>query len=372
MKNVPFLDLNQQIQRVKDEIFIEINNLVNKNDFIQGSYLDKFENSFSKLYGISHCAGVSSGTSALFLALKASGIQEGDEVITTPATFFATGEAIINCGAKLILCDIDSETYNLDIHSLSFNDKTKAVVPVHLYGQMADMSGLMEKIGMRNIIVIEDAAQAHGAQHKGKSPGFYSNGASYSFYPGKNLGAWGDAGMVVSNDERFIEKIKILRNHGRREKYTHDFVSDNYRMDGIQGAVLSVKLKYIEEWNRQRRQAAELYNELLHDLSLKIDTWIQIPKIDYHSLPVYHIYPIQIKNRNMVLNKMKEKGISCGIHYPVPLHLQPALSFLPYKKGDFPVSESLSDNELSLPIFPEITEEQIHRVVNSLKECIID
>ncbi len=364
--NIPLVDLKRQINSIRQEIDLAIKEVIDNTAFIGGKFLERFEKNFAKFCEIPYAAGVSSGTSALFLALKSIGIKQDDEVITTPATFIATAEAIVNAGAKVKFVDINPETYNIDHNAIekAITNKTKAIIAVDLYGLMANMPELKKIAEKYNIYLIEDAAQAHGAKISSKGPGFYSDIATFSFYPGKNLGAFGDAGAVISKNPELINKIKILRNHGRKEKYIHNVIGDNFRMDPIQANILNVKLNYITEWNKKRNIIAKKYKELLKNLD------IQLPHIPDNYEHVFHIFAIKVKNRDKILSYLKEKQIFAGIHYPVPLHLQPAFKFLGYKKGDFPITEELFENELSLPISPELTDNEIEYVVESLKNAI--
>jgi dTDP-4-amino-4,6-dideoxygalactose transaminase len=304
-----------------------------------------------------------SGTDALWAALMVSGIGNGDEVITTPNTFIATSEAITFCGAKPVFVDIDEQTFNMNPDLLKgvISPKTKAIVPVHLFGQPADMDPIIKIAQEHNLFVIEDACQAHGAKYKGRPAGSIGHAGCFSFYPGKNLGAYGEAGAVVTNNAELAEKIKRFRDHGQTKKYYHSMIGWNARMDGFQGAVLSVKLKYLTAWNEARRKNAKLYNELLAGVN-KVQTPIEADFAKH----VYHIYAIRTKNREALFSVLAEKNISCGIHYPIPLHLQEAYRFLGCGPGSFPMAEKCAAEFLSLPMFPELTNEQITHVVNAI------
>jgi dTDP-4-amino-4,6-dideoxygalactose transaminase len=302
------------------------------------------------------------------IALKALGVGPGDTVITVPHTFIATAEAITAVGAEVDFVDIDEETYTMSSRKLEeyiVNNKDekniKAIIPVHLYGQMAEMPEIMKIADKYDLKVIEDSAQAHGAQINGKGPGEYGDFATFSFYPGKNLGAFGDAGALVTNDNELARKAKMLSNHGRyNEKYTHQIEGYNSRMDSIQATVLRIKLKYLDQWTDMRIKNAERYDELLKDKD------IIIPFVRDNSKHVYHLYVIRVNNRDELKSKLKDNDISAGIHYPIPLHLQPAYDYLDYEKGDFPVSEKVSDEILSLPMWPEIREGQIETVIENI------
>ncbi len=362
---VPFLNLKAQYHSIKDEINDAIQQVLDRTAFAGGPFVQQFEEEYAQFCQTEHCIGVSSGTSALLLSLRALGIGEGDEVITTPNTFIATAEAISFCGAKPVFIDIEEDSYNMDPKLLeaAITPKTKAVIPVHLFGQMADMDLIMEIARAHNLYVIEDACQAHGAEYKGRRAGSIGDAGCFSFYPGKNLGAYGEAGAVVTNNDEIANHIRILRDHGQSKKYYHDVVGWNDRMDGIQGAVLSVKLKYIERWNQLRRQHAALYNTLLADTDN-----VTVPKVIEHNKHVYHIYAVRTANRDQQISALAEKNIFCGIHYPVPLHLQKAYKALNLKEGDFPVAERCCAEYLSLPMFPELRAEEIQFVCAELRK----
>ncbi len=362
---IPLLDLKAQYLSIKDEIDNAIQEIIENSSFILGKPLIKFEQEFTEYCGTQYAAGVSSGTTALELALLALNIGKDDEVITVPHTFIATAEAISHCGAEIKFVDIDEDLYTMKAELLenAVTERTKAIIPVHLYGQTADMDPILKVAEKYNIKVIEDAAQAHGAEYKNRRAGSISDAGCFSFFPGKNLGAFGDAGMVITNDEKTAEKIALLRNHGRKEKHTHIVEGYNYRMDALQAAVLSVKLKYLDEWSQKRRKHASFYNELL------ADTDVITPRVADYSKHVYHIYCIRSKVRDKVIKALNDNNIAAGIHYPVPLHLQPCYGYLPYKKGDFPVTEKITREILSLPIYPELTDEQIEVICRIVKEA---
>ena len=309
--------------------------------------------------------GVGNGTDALWAALIAFGVGPGDEVITVPNTFIATVEAISFCGAKPVFVDIEQKTYNMDPDLLehAITPRTKAVIPVHLFGHMADMDPIMRIAKKHNLFVIEDASQAHGAEYRGRKAGSIGDIGCFSFYPGKNLGAYGEAGAVVTNDQALADKVRMFRDHGQSKKYYHDMIGWNARMDGIQGAVLGVKLKYLPGWTEARRKNAALYNQLISNA----DGIITPAEGDY-AKHVYHIYPILARNRDELIAHLDTRGISCGIHYPVPVHLTDAYKFLGYKKGDFPVAEQCAEQFVSLPMYPELTRDQIKYVVDSIAE----
>jgi len=364
---IPFVDLKAQYDSIKDEIDNTIQNVINNTSFIMGEELKKFEEEFAWFCDVKYAIGVANGSDALILALRACGIGEGDEVITVPQTFIATTEAISNVGGKVVFVDIDPKTYTIDVTKIEekINKRTKAIIPVHLYGQPADMDPIIKLAKKYNLKVIEDAAQAHGAEYKGEKVGSIGNVACFSFYPGKNLGAYGDAGIVVTNNEGIAEKIKLLRNHGRiTKKYEHKIEGYSSRLDNLQAAILRVKLRYLNKWNESRRKNAKKYNELLNNIG-----GITTPYEADYAKHVYHLYVIRVEKegRDKLREELKSKGIATGIHYPIPLHLQPAYNYLGYKRGDFSVTEEYSQKILSLPMFAELTDKQIDKVGKLLR-----
>lgn len=364
---VPFLDLKAQYNSIRDEVNASIMHVIEKTAFAGGPFVQQFEESFATYCQTKHAIGVSSGTSAIWLPLLAFDIGAGDEVITVSNTFIATAEAISFAGARPVFIDIDENTHTMDPNAIeaAITPRTKAIIPVHLFGQMADMRPIMQIARKHNLVVIEDAAQAHGATYHGQRAGSIGDAGCFSFYPGKNLGAYGEAGGVVTNNSEVAARIRMIRDHGQVKKYHHKVVGWNARMDGIQGAVLSVKLKYIDQWNELRRQHAHQYDNLLMSFD-KILT----PKVASYGTHVYHIYATRVANRDAVLKEMQKQGVSCGIHYPVPLHMQEAYRDLGYTDGSFPVAEKCSSEYLSLPMFPELTPSQILHVVETLKQVI--
>jgi len=362
---IPFVDLKAQYDSIKDEIDNVIQNVLDNTNFIMGEELKKFEVEFARFCDVKYAIGVANGSDALILALKACGIGGGDEVITVPHTFIATTEAVSNVGGKIVFVDIDPKTYTIDVSKIEdkITEKTKAIIPIHLYGQPADMDSIMELAKKYNLKVIEDAAQAHGAEYKGKKVGSIGDAGCFSFYPGKNLGAYGDAGMVVTDNEEVANRIKMLRNHGRlTAKYEHEIEGYSSRLDNLQAAILRVKLRYLNEWNESRRENAKKYNELLSNIAGIITPY----EADY-AKHVYHLYVIRTVNRDKLREELKSEGVATGIHYPIPLHLQPAYNYLGYKRGDFPVAEKASQEILSLPMFAELTDEQIEEIVKFIK-----
>ena len=362
--NVPYLDLKSQYAAIKDEIHAAIGEVMEKTAFAGGPFVARFEQEFARFCNCKHAMGVGNGTDALWLSLLALGIGPGDEVITVPDTFIATAEAITYCGAKPVFVDVEEKTYNMDPSLLeaAITPRTKAVIPVHLFGQTADMDPILAIAGAHGLHVVEDACQAHGAEYKGRKAGSMGATGCFSFYPGKNLGAYGEAGAVVTNDDAIAEKIRIFRDHGQSKKYYHGVIGWNARMDGIQGAILTVKLKYLADWNESRRAHAREYTRLLSS----IEGVIEPCEADY-AKHIYHIYAIRTGQRDRLMTALAEQGISCGIHYPVPVHLQEAYHFLGLARGSFPVAEKCAEEFLSLPMFPELTTGQIAYVVDKLK-----
>ncbi|RJO60193.1 DegT/DnrJ/EryC1/StrS family aminotransferase [candidate division WS5 bacterium] len=362
---VPFLDLKAQYDTIKDEIDEAIQKVIQSCAFAGGPFVEKFENEFSEFCKCEYTAGVGNGTDALWLALLGLGVGNGDEVITVPNTFIATAEAISYCSAKPVFIDVDEKTYtmNPDLIESAITSKTKAIIPVHLFGQTADMDPIMEIAKKHNLFVIEDACQAHGAEYKGKRAGSIGDAGCFSFYPGKNLGAFGEAGAVITNNKKLYDAIKVIRDHGQQKKYYHSVVGWNARMDGIQGAILSVKLKGLAKRNDVRRKNARQYDELLGGMEN-----IVIPVEAEYAKHVYHIYAIRCKSRDRLMKTLEEKDIHCGIHYPVPVHLQDAYRFLGYQEGRLPAAEQAAKEFLSLPMFPELSGEQIGYVCDQLKK----
>ena len=361
---IKFVDLKQQYDSIRQEINNAVMQVLESTSFILGENLKQFEAEFADYCNAKYCTGLNNGTSALHLALLAKGIGQGDEVITTPNTFIATCEAISYTGAVPKLVDIDLETYNMDTKKLkeAITKKTKAIIPVHLYGQPADIKEIIEIAEKHDLVIVEDACQAHGAEHYGKKVPVSDIGC-FSFYPAKNLGAYGEGGCVVSNDYELIEKIRAYRDHGQIKRHVHKYIGYNYRLEELQAAILRVKLKYLDKWIEMRRNNAKIYNEMLEGVDVVTPT-----EKDYNK-HVYHLYVIRIKNRQKVIEQLNSKGIQTGIHYPTSIHLQEAYSYLNYKKGSFPISEQCTDEILSLPMFPELAQEQISAICNAIKEA---
>ncbi|GAB4376752.1 MAG: DegT/DnrJ/EryC1/StrS family aminotransferase [Calditrichia bacterium] len=364
--NVPFVDLKIQFASLKKEILLELEKVCENAAFILGPFVQRFEEAFASYIGSKHCIGLNSGTAAVQLAIQAF-IQPGDEVIVPPNTFIATTEAITAAGGKIRFVDIDEGTYNVDPGKLSdaITSRTRAVIPVHLYGQPANMDAILEIAHYYDLFVIEDAAQAHGAFYKDRRVGSIGHAAAFSFYPGKNLGAYGEAGAVTTNSDEAARFVRMYRDHGSAEKYLHEFEGYNMRMEGFQAAVLKVKLKYLEEWNEARRKNARLYQQLLRNVEEVI-----LPIEAEYGRHVYHLYVIRVKDRQGLQQFLAEKGIATGYHYLLPLHLQKAYAHLGYKKGDFPVTEKVMSEIISLPMYPELSEEQIAYVAEKVMEFV--
>ncbi len=359
---VPLVDLKAQYQQIGPEIDTAIRRVIENTSFILGPEVDAFEAAFAQFCGAAHCIGVASGTSALELALRAYGVGEGDEVITVAHTFIATAEAISAVGATPVFVDIDIDTFTMSPSAFeeAITPRTRAVIPVHLYGHPAAMDLLTEIAHHHDIKVIEDAAQAHGATWDGVRTGTLGDAACFSFYPGKGLGAYGDAGAVVTNDADVAKQIRSLRNHGRQTKYYHDQVGYGLRIDALQAAILSAKLPHLEQWVQTRDTVAKRYTELLGD------SHMTLPYVSPRATHGWHLYVVRSLNRDQALQRLHERGIGAGVHYPVPLHLQPAYRHLGYAEGSLPETETAADTCLSLPIYPEMTNEQVELVVEAV------
>jgi len=364
---VPFLDLNAHHAPLREEFERAIGEVIDSGAFAGGPFVEKFESEFAAFCRCQHAIGLGSGTEALWLSLLACGVGAGDEVITVPNTFMATAEAITYCAARPVFVDVDERTFTMDPAGLkkALTSKTKAIIPVHLFGQCADMDPILEFARKHGLFVIEDAAQAHGAEYKGKRAGTMADAGCFSFYPGKNLGAFGEAGAVITKDAELAEKIKVLRDHGQVRKYRHNMIGWNCRMDGIQAAVLSVKLRRLENVNLLRRAHAQEYNRAFEGLEEVIR-----PIEANYARHVFHVYAVRVQDRDEVMFMLNEKGIQCGVHYPVPVHLQRAYRELGYSNGDLPISEQTAQEFISLPMFPELTKEQIGMVTLALREAV--
>lgn len=369
MENIPLLDLKLQYKSIKKEVDAAVASVMESCHFILGEHGEKLEKEMSDYCGTKYAEGVASGTDALILTLAALGIKDGDEVITTPYTFIATTEAIYKMRAKPVFVDIDPDTYNIDPLKIEekISKKTKMIIPVHLYGQSCDMDPIMKLAGKYNLKVVEDCAQAIGAEYKGKKVGAMGDAGCFSFFPSKNLGAYGDGGMVVTNSQELADKIKILRGHGSKERYYHCVDGYNSRLDEIQAAILRIKLKYLDNWTEGRRRNAAIYNELLKPLG----TSIKIPYEPAYNKHVYYLYTIKVQEKRDKLQEyLRSKQITTCVYYPVPLHLQEVYAYLGYKKGSLPVSEKCSEGVLSLPMYPELDYLKIKHIVESVKEFL--
>lgn len=364
---IPFLDLKSQYRQIKPEIDAAVLRAIESTQFVQGPEVAAFQERFAAYSGTGHCLAVNSGTSALHLALLAAGVGPGDEVITVSLTFVATTAAILYSGAKPVFVDVDPVTWTMNpgLIEAAITPRTKAILPVHLHGLMADMDAIMEIARRHGLVVIEDAAQAHGAEYKGRRAGSIGDLGCFSFYPGKNLGAYGEGGAVVTNRPDFARRISLLRDWGQESKYNHVIAGYNYRMDGIQGAVLNVKMNYIEAWTEARRSIAAHYDRLLAKHSCRR------PSPPAHSRHVYHVYAVSLPQRDDALKAMQAAGIGVGIHYPVPVHLQKAYANLGYGVGNFPITEMLANQFLSLPIYAELQATEADRVVIELERALL-
>ena len=366
---VPFLDLWSQHLPLMSEFNQAIQEVIESSAFAGGRFVTAFEEEFAAYGEVPYAIGVGSGTEALWLSLLACGVGAGDEVITVPSTFMATAEAITYCGARPVFIDVDERTYTMNPDALknALTAKTKAIIPVHLFGQPADMDPILEFGRDHGLYIIEDACQAHGATYKGKRVGTLGDTACFSFYPGKNLGAFGEAGAIVTVSSELNEKIRILRDHGQVRKYFHSAVGWNCRMDGIQAAVLRIKLRQLEANNQRRRNHAAAY-----DAGLREFEGVITPTTAAYARHVYHIYAIRVSNRDETIKNLTDQGVATGIHYPVPVHLQEAYRDLGYAAGAFPVSERCADEFVSLPMYPELTPSQIELVIEAVKEVVAD
>ena len=364
---IPLVDLQAQYRSIKPDIDAAVQGVLDSAQFVLGPAVSRFEKGFAAYCGTAEAIGVNSGTSALHLALLAAGVAPGDEVITVPFTFVATVAAIEYAGAKPVFVDVDPTYYTMDPAQLEsvITPRTKAVVPVHLYGQPADMAPIIEIANRRGLTVIEDACQSHGAEYGGRRCGSIGALGCFSFYPGKNLGAYGEGGAVVTNDPALAAKIRLLRSWGEETRYTHTYRGYNYRMDGIQGAVLDVKLRHIDRWTDARRAHAASYARYLED------TPATLPRVRGGASHVYHVYAVRVPRRESLRAALAETGVQTGVHYPIPVHLQPAYRDLGYARHDFPVAEQLADEVLSIPIFPELTGHQIETIAGVIRASVL-
>lgn len=364
MQSIPLVDLKAQYKSMKSEIDAAIQRVVDNTTFILGEEVQSFERMFAEYCQTKYCVGVASGTAALHLSLIAGGVRNGDEVITSPFTFIATAEAITHCGARPVFIDIESKTMNINHQNIEklITRRTKAIIPVHLFGQPCNMNEINEIADKYGLVVIEDAAQAHGAEYKGKRVGSLGDIACFSFYPGKNLGAYGDGGAVVTNHDHFAQTIAKLRNHGREEKYKHEIVGFGERLDTLQASILETKLLHLDAWTESRRRIARKYNKMLSHTPLDLPT--ELPG----NCHVYHLYVVRTAQRDDLVTYLEERGIGVGIHYPIPLHVQPAYHYLKYRQQEFPQAVKAAAEVVSLPMFPELKDEAISFVVEQISK----
>lgn len=361
---VPYFDLKAQYGMLHDEILEALDRVCQNATFILGEEVERFEQAFAKYCEVEYCVALNSGTSALHLALLAAGIGARDEVITTSNTFIATAEAIVYTGATPVFVDIHPATANIDPERIeaAITERTRAIIPVHLYGRPANLDSILEIAGRHRLLVIEDACQAHGARYAGKRVGGFGHAAAFSFYPGKNLGAYGEGGALTTNDEGVASMARSLRSHGESTRYLHKYVGYNYRMDGFQAAVLNVKMKYLDQWTTKRQASAGLYRRLLQDANLRLledPTGVEC---------VYHLFPAYVENRDRVRAELGKLGVQTAVHYPTPVHLQEAFAYLEPKPGTLPFTERACEQVLSMPLFPEMTEDQVSYAAHCLAE----
>lgn len=363
--SVPLIDLKAQYKSIEEEIKTAVSQVLDAGQYILGPNVKALEQEVADFCGVDYGVGVANGTDALLLTLLAYGIGPGDEVITTPYTFFATAEVISQVGAKPVFIDIDPLTYNLNVNLIekAITSHTRAIMPVHIFGQIAPMDEIMALADKYNLVVIEDACQAIGARYKGQRAGGLGHAACFSFFPTKNLGGYGDGGMVVTNNDEVNARIKVLRVHGSNKKYIHSVLGFNSRLDEIQAAILRVKLKYLDKWNQNRRDIAALYAKELGDLP-----GLVLPYVAPENESIYHLYILRSNKRDQLLDRLKEEKIGCAVYYPVPLHLQEVYQNLGYKTGDLPEADRASLETLALPMFPDMTEEQVRKVAGVVKE----
>jgi dTDP-4-amino-4,6-dideoxygalactose transaminase len=355
---IPLVDLTRQYASIKSEIDAAIQQTLESGAFAASHSVAAFEDEFARYCGVRHCICVNSGTSALHLAMIASGVQAGDEVITVPFTFIATAWAISYVGARPVFVDIETDTYTMDVEKITqaIGPKTRAVLPVHLYGQMANLDPIRDICARHGLVLIEDAAQAHGAEYKGQRAGAWGHIGCFSFYPTKNLGAFGEAGAITTDDDEIAKRVRHLRDHAQREKYRHEELGYNYRMDEMQGAILKVKLRHLDAWNIARSEKASYYKHKL------VATSVMLPSESPERRHVWHQFVVRWPHREKLRDELSKARIATGLHYPIPLHLQPAYSFLGHRSGDFPATERVSRECLSLPMFPELLQSEQDRV----------
>jgi dTDP-4-amino-4,6-dideoxygalactose transaminase len=365
MNKVPYFDLAEQYAGIREEILEAIDRVCRKTAFILGEEVERFEQEFAKYCEVKHCIALNSGTSALHLALLSAGIGAGDEVITSSNTFIATVEAISYTGATPVFVDIDPETANIDPTRIegTITSKTRAIIPVHLYGRPAYLGAISEIAGRHKLLLIEDACQAHGARHQGKRVGGFGHSAAFSFYPGKNLGAYGEGGALTTNDDEVAKLVRSLRSHGESTRYLHRYIGYNYRMDGFQAAVLNVKLRHLEEWTAKRQACAELYRRLLKAAN------VSLPQDSPDAESVYHLFVTYVDDRDQVRKELQKAGVQTAVHYPKPVHLQDAFAHLGRCAASLPFTERACERVLSMPLFPEMSMEQVRVAAEALIEC---
>ena len=367
---IPLVDLKRQYLSIKNEIDRAIEEVLNSGRFIMGENVKSFEKEFANYIGVKHAIGVGSGTDALVIALKALGVKHGNEIVTVSFTFTSTVDSIVHNNGIPVFVDIDPGSYTINVKQVekAITNRTKAIIPVHLYGHPADMDPIIEIAGRYGLYIVEDAAQAHGAEYKGRKVGSLGHIACFSFYPSKNLGAYGDAGMLVTNNQELGEKMELLREYGQREKYKHELIGYNSRLDELQAAILRVKLKYLDAWNEKRRVNAKMYNELLGDMHDLISLPIEVEGRKH----VYHLYVIRIKQREKLRDFLSVKGIATGVHYPIPVHRQPSYMNLMKDIPKLPITEQFSNEILSLPMFPELTENEIQFICSNIRKFFLE
>ena len=361
--SIPFNDLHLQYLSIKDEIDESINAVISKSAFVRGEYVESFENDFSKMFNSKYCISCANGTDALYIAIKALGIEPGDEVIVPAHTWISTSETVTQAGGRVVFCDTEPDTFNIDTEKIAekITNKTVGIIPVHLYGQPVDMDNVMKIASKYNLWVLEDCAQAHLAKYKGQQVGTFGNAATFSFYPGKNLGAMGDAGAIITNDPELKDKMTIFARHGGLKKGHHVIEGINSRLDGLQAAILSVKLKYLRTWTDKRQELGILYSDKLSDIN-----GLEIPKVRNYAEPVWHLYVIKTKLRNELQSFLKEKGIQTVINYPIALPFLEAYKYMQHENHDFPNAFNNQSMILSLPLFPEITDGQVEMLIDSI------
>lgn len=371
MRKIPILDLKKQIVPIRREIDLAIKQVIDNADFVFGDEIENFETAVIKYCNVKYAVGVSNGTDAIRLSLIALGVKYGDRVICPAFTYYATAGAIATIGAIPVFVDIEADTYNIsalkieEILKKRRNSKIKAVVPVHLFGQCADMDNILNLAKKYNLKVVEDAAQAFGAEYKKRKAGTMGDCGAVSFFPGKNLGAFGDAGMVLTNSKSVSERLKVLKNQGNIEKYNHSVIGYNNRLDTIQAAVLKVKLKYLDSWNKKRQENAKYFNQKLKIFNIKM------PLVPYYTTHIYHQYILRMDSSSKgLIRHLRKKGIDARVYYPLPLHLQKCFKYLGYKKGDFPESEKASQQTLAIPVYPDLTKEEMDYIINSIREFL--